>query len=160
MGQIMNKRSPREVFLALVHGLCEGRLDEVVSLYAEKTDVSHPFDPMRGQGFASRAQLAEHFSKRPPSKTITAQPSNIRIHETQDPEVIVAEFAYAGENLETKTRFSYPCIFVMRVRDGEIVESRDYVDHLSSAEARGMLRAFLAQITQRRAELEAAPPAA
>lgn len=59
MGQIMNgKRSPREVFLALVHGLCEGRLDEVVSLYAEKTDVSHPFDPLRGQGFTSRAQLA------------------------------------------------------------------------------------------------------
>lgn len=152
-----SKRSPREVFLALVHGLCEGRLDEVVSLYAEKTDVSHPFDPMRGQGFMSQAQLAEHFAKRPPSNTITAEPSNTRIHETQDPEVIVAEFAYAGENLETKTPFSYACICVMRVRDGQIVESRDYVDHLSSAEARGMLAPFLAQITKRRADAEAAP---
>ena len=145
-----SNRSPREVFLALVHGICEGRLDEVVELYAEKTDVSHPLDPLRGHGFASRAQLAEHFSRRPAQQTLAARPVNIRVHETLDPEVIVAEFAYEIENLETMTRFSYPCIFVMRVRDGEIVESRDYVDHLGSAEARGRLAPLLAEITAHR----------
>lgn len=161
MGQIMkSKRSPREVFLALVHGLCDGRFDEVVELYAETTDISHPFDPLRGHGLASRAQLAEHFSKRPARQTITARPSNIRIHETQDPEVIVAEFSYAGDNLETKAAFSYACIFVMRVRDGEIVESRDYVDHLSSAEARGALAPFLADITAQRTGSAGSSPAA
>jgi ketosteroid isomerase-like protein len=151
MGQIMtSKRSPHDVFLALVHGICEGRLDDVLELYAEKTDVSHPFDPLRGHGFSSRAQLAEHFSRRPARQTLTARPANIKIHETLDPEVIVAEFDYAVENLETGTTFSYACIFVMRVREGEIVESRDYIDHLGSAEARGLLAPLLAQIATQR----------
>lgn len=144
------KRSPREVLLALVHGICEGRLADVLELYAEKTDVSHPFDPLRGHGYSSRAQLREHFSRRPAAPTIKVSPANIQIHETRDPEVVIAEFDYAGENLETSTKFSYRCIFVMRVREGEIVESRDYVDHLGSAEARGLLAPLLAEVTARR----------
>ena len=40
-------RSPREVFLALVNGVAEGRFDELPGLYAEQTDVVHPFDPLR-----------------------------------------------------------------------------------------------------------------
>jgi hypothetical protein len=44
----------------------------------------------------------------------------------------------------------------MRVRDGEIVESRDYVDHLGSAEARGLLGPLLSDIMARRAGT--APP--
>jgi ketosteroid isomerase-like protein len=143
-------RSPREIFLALVHGICEGRIDEVLTLYAEKTNISHPFDPLRGHGLTSRAELAEHFSRRPVRQTVTARPVNIKIHETGDPEVIVAEFDYAVETLETKRRFSYGCIFVMRVRNGEIIESRDYIDHLGSAEARGQLAPLLAEIAARR----------
>jgi hypothetical protein len=38
----------------------------------------------------------------------------------------------------------------MRVREGEIVESRDYIDHLGSAEARGLLAPLLAQIATQR----------
>ncbi|WP_223839922.1 nuclear transport factor 2-like protein [Saccharopolyspora pogona] len=29
--------------------------------------------------------------------------------------------------------FAVPCVFVLRVRDGQIVESRDYVDHFAFA---------------------------
>lgn len=143
-------RKPREVFLALVEGICAGRLDDVVKLYAETTDISHPFDPLRGEGLKSRAALEEHFARRPATTTFTARPADIHVHETADPEVIVAEFAYALTNQETGKTFSYPCIFVMRVRDGEIVESRDYVDHLGSAEARGGLAGLLAQIGKSR----------
>lgn len=72
------------------------------------------------------------------------------MHETADPEVIVAEFAYAVTHLATGKRFSYPCTFVVRVRDGEIVESRDYIDHLGSAEARGSLAELLDEIGKHR----------
>lgn len=147
-------RKPRDVFLALVNGLCDGHFDDVVKLYAEKTDISHPFDPLRGERLTSRAQLAEHFSRRPVRQTLEARPSNIKVHETSDPEVIVAEFAYAGTNIETGAAFAYPCIFVMRVRDGEIVESRDYVDHLGSADARGGLASLLNEIGKRRSKNE------
>jgi ketosteroid isomerase-like protein len=145
-----DERSPAEVFLALVNGLCQGRLDEVVDLYAETTDVSHPFDPLRGHGFTSREELHRHFTGRPLQQTFKARPQNIRIHETRDPEVIVAEFEYAIDDLETRASSSYPCIFVMRVRNGKIVSSRDYVDHLGSAEARGRLGDLLSEIGTRR----------
>lgn len=150
--------SPSEVFLALVNGICEGRFDDVVDLYAEKTDVSHPFDPFRAPGYSSRAELAAHFARRPARQTLKARPQNIRIHQTRDPEVIVAEFEYAIDNLETGTSSAYPCIFVMRVRDGKIVASRDYVDHLGSAAARGSLGDLLSEIGKRRAAQDARTP--
>ena len=39
--------SPQEVFLALVNGVAEGRWEELPDLYAERTDVVHPFHPLR-----------------------------------------------------------------------------------------------------------------
>ena len=39
-----------------------------------------------------------------------------------------------------------PAIFVLRVRDGEIVSSRDYHDHITSARARGQLDELFAAI--------------
>jgi uncharacterized protein len=66
------------------------------------------------------------------------QVGNVTIHETADPEVIVAEFEYQGTT-ETGEPYALPAIFVMRVRDGEIVSSRDYHDHLASARVRGRL---------------------
>lgn len=51
----------------------------------------------------------------------------------------VAEFAYAGTHPVSGEEFAVPCVFVMRVRDGEIVDSRDYVDHLCFARLRGGL---------------------
>jgi ketosteroid isomerase-like protein len=35
---------------------------------------------------------------------------------------------------------------VLRVRDGEIVEARDYIDHLASARARGQLSDLLGRL--------------
>ena len=63
---------------------------------------------------------------------------------TTDPEVIVAEFEYQGTVVDTGEPFSLPCIFVVRVRDGHIVASRDYIDYLASARALGQLDELVA----------------
>ena len=55
------------------------------------------------------------------------------MHETADPEVIVAEFEYRGAIPGTGDRFAIPNVFVIRIRDGQIVESRDYADHAEIA---------------------------
>jgi ketosteroid isomerase-like protein len=60
---------------------------------------------------------------------------NVVVHQTADPEVIVAEFEYAGRNTETGRDFVVPNVFVMRVREGRIVESRDYAHHRAFEEA-------------------------
>ncbi|MDX6355609.1 MAG: uncharacterized protein QOF98_2512 [Streptomyces sp.] len=139
-------RSPREVFVALVNGVAEGRWDELPELYAEQTHVVHPFDPLRGAALRSRDELREHFGPTDGGPQLRRRAANITIHETADPEVIVAEFEYQGTVAETGEAFALPGIFVLRVRDGEIVSSRDYFDHVTAARVRGQFDALVAAV--------------
>jgi ketosteroid isomerase-like protein len=134
---MVEPRSPREVFLALVNGVAEGRWDELPSLYAEQTHVVHPFDPRRAAPLRTRDELREHFRPTDDRPRLVRRPANITIHETTDPEVIVAEFEYQGTVADTGAPFAVPAIFVLRVRNGEIVSSRDYFDHVAAARIRG-----------------------
>lgn len=131
--------SPREVFLALVNGVAENRWDELPGLYAEQTHVVHPFDPLRAPALRTRDELREHFRPTDDGPLLNRRAAAIAIHETTDPEVIVAEFEYQGTVADTGEPFALPGIFVLRVRDGEIVSSRDYFDHLTAARIRGRL---------------------
>jgi ketosteroid isomerase-like protein len=58
--------------------------------------------------------------------------------------VVIFEFQYAG--VIDGRAFTLPCIFVVRVRDGEIVESRDYGDHVAAARTFGRLPALAAAL--------------
>jgi uncharacterized protein len=121
--------TPREVFHQLVNGVAERRLDELPILYAEETHVTHPFHPDRPPPMRTREELRRHFTRNPEDPNLRVRPIDITIHETADPEVIVAEFAYRVTLVDAGTELTSPGIFVMRIRDGQIVESRDYFDH-------------------------------
>jgi ketosteroid isomerase-like protein len=138
--------SPREVFLALVNGVAEGRWQELPDLYAEETHVVHPFHPLRAAALHTRDELREHFRPTGDVRQLDRRAANITIHETTDPEVIVAEFEYQGTVVETGEPFVLPGIFVLRVRDGEIISSRDYFDHLTAARVRGQFPALVAAL--------------
>jgi ketosteroid isomerase-like protein len=148
----MTTPTPREVFLQLVHGVAEavrtGDPSSLPALYADSTDVRHPMHPARIPPLTSRAELARHFGvgRTDYVPTLRYQPEAIVVHETADPEVIIAEFEYRGVILATNEPFAVPCVFVMRVRDGLIIESRDYVDHLAFARARGRLDDLMASL--------------
>ncbi|WP_037678516.1 nuclear transport factor 2 family protein [Streptomyces griseus] len=135
--------SPSEVFLALVNGVAEGRWHELPDLYAEQTHVVHPFDPLRAAALRTRDELREHFRPTGEGPRLDRVATNITIHETTDPEVIVAEFEYRGTVVETGEPFALPGVFVLRVRNGEIVSSRDYFDHVTAARVRGRLDALV-----------------
>ncbi|MFD0534481.1 nuclear transport factor 2 family protein [Actinomadura luteofluorescens] len=57
------------------------------------------------------------------------------VHDTGDPEVIVAEFGYDGRVTASGRAFRVANIQVLRVRDGLIAETRDYHDHPGFARA-------------------------
>lgn len=141
-------QSPREVFLALVNGVAQERGEELADLYAERTEVVHPFDPLRAPALGTRDELREHFRPTGEGPRLLRRATDIVIHETADPEVIVAEFTYRGTVAETGEPFDLPGIFVMRIRDGEIVSSRDYFDHLTAARIRGRLDDLVAAAGQ------------
>jgi uncharacterized protein len=138
--------SPSEVFLALVNGVAAGRWEELPSLYAEQTDVVHPFDPLRQPALRTREELRQHFTPAGAGPRLPRRAANITIHQTTDPEVIVAEFEYQGTDPGSGEPFALPGIFVLRVRNGEIVSSRDYFDHLTSARVRGQLDELIAAV--------------
>ena len=142
--------TPEEVFLKLVHGVADRDYDALPALYAEQTDVRHPMNPYGDHPLLSRDALREHFGLNAPrvAGTIRFRPENIRIHHTADPEVIVAEFDYAGTVIATGEPFTAPCVFVLRVRDGLIVESRDYIDHVAMTRARGLTEQLIAALRE------------
>jgi len=113
----------------------QSAIDDLAALYAEHTDVRHPFAPTGDTPLLTRAELRRHFAGGPGSARKADRFEAVgQVHETADPEVVVYEFSYVGA--VNGRSFSVPCIFVTRVRDGVIVESRDYIDHV------GMARAF------------------
>ena len=66
------------------------------------------------------------------------------MHRTGDPEVVITEFRYEGSAGGRPVLI--PNIFVTRVRDGVIIESRDYADHIGAARAFGHLPALAAAL--------------
>jgi ketosteroid isomerase-like protein len=115
----------------------ERLLDELAARYAENTDVRHPFSPDREEPLRTREQLRRHFAAAPAQLTGVErfEPTAFVTHETVDPEVVIVEFSYTGT--VNGTPFDIPNIFVVRVRAGQIIESRDYGDHLAFARAFG-----------------------
>jgi ketosteroid isomerase-like protein len=115
----------------------EAELDHLAGLYAEHTDVRHPFAPLGDTPLRTRAELREHFAQVRGPGIERFEPVG-QVYETTDPEVVVYEFSYVGSAFGRS--FELPCVFVTRVRDGEIVESRDYGDHVARARAFGSLK--------------------
>ena len=119
-----------------------GQVDELAALYAEETDVRHPMAPLGDTPLLSREALRGHFAQARPVGSAGFRVEDVRVHHTVDPEVVVGEFTYRGD-----AGWAAPCIVVLRVRDGLIVESRDYIDHLALARARNTVDALCAQLT-------------
>ena len=71
---------------------------------------------------------------------------NVVIHETTDPEVIVVEQEVAGTVSTTGRRIDAYGVLVMRLRNGLLVQVRDYLDALRINHALGRLPAIIAAL--------------
>jgi uncharacterized protein len=125
--------TPRAVFQRLIDGITSLRPEELPLLYARDAVVVHPFAHPASR-LEGREALREHFAQLE-TLPLELKARNVVVHQTADPEVIITEFEYACRNTETGREFVVPNIFVLRVRDGHIVESRDYAHHRAFDEA-------------------------
>ncbi|HYQ67927.1 nuclear transport factor 2 family protein [Actinophytocola sp.] len=117
--------APAQVVEELFRRIDDGRWGELAGLYAEDAFVAHP---LRGTHVDGRTALGERFLR---LGTFRMRVSDVVVHETTDPEVVVAEYRSRGPG------FSAANVQVVRVRDGLITHSSDYHDHLRMAAARG-----------------------
>lgn len=117
--------TPGDVVSELLHRINDGRWAELADLYAADAVVEHPLRRTRIDG---RTALGDRFVK---LGTIALRAFDVTLHDTTDPEVVVAEYQYEGPGFVSAN------VQVVRVRDGLIAHSRDYHDHLRMAAARG-----------------------
>lgn len=131
--------SPREVFQKLIERIAAGRFTELAELYAEDAVVETVFEPVGPRRIEGRAALKERFAHVSARSPVELTPVNVVVRETDDAEVVVAEFDYRVHHRVTDRTFEAANIQVLRVRDGLIISSRDFHDHLALVVAGGNL---------------------
>jgi ketosteroid isomerase-like protein len=134
--------SPCDVVEAVMRGISDGRWEELDGFYADTAVVEYPFAlpvPLR---LAGREELRRYFAAAA-RLPLRLQVRDMVVHETTDPEVVVAEWDYDGLVTATGRSFQVSNVQVSTVRDGKIVASRDYHNHVVLAEVTGRLAAVV-----------------
>ena len=72
---------------------------------------------------------------------------DVRIHDTADPDVIVAEYRLEGRKGVDAIPFSLPFVMIITVRDGLIVHSRDYSNPIDGARLLDRLPQLIAMLS-------------
>ncbi|MER7277769.1 nuclear transport factor 2 family protein [Dactylosporangium sp. NPDC000244] len=108
-----------------------------VGLLAADATLEWPFRPA---GVPDRLQGREEilaFMTRAARAPIKFEEyRDVVVHETVDAEVVIVEYQVFGHVTTTGGPFHQTIIAVIRVRDGEIVSYRDYLNPLALAAAR------------------------
>jgi uncharacterized protein len=143
---------PREVLARYQRAMLDMSADDLADLYA--VDAVHEF-PFLFPGMPERYQGREEVRAgyRAIWGASPARPQEIRdvvVHESTDPEVITVEQVVTGIVSTSGQSFSFPGLLVIRVRNGQIVHVRDYMDGLSVAHAMDRLTAVAASLSQHR----------
>lgn len=139
--------TPREVFDQLSHLISTGAWTEAADLYAEDTVVDQPFALPAPGRTVGREQIRAHFALAA-TGTLSVKAENVVVHETTDPETVIAEYDYLGHDSATGRSFRAANIQVLTVRAGLITSSRDYHHHVALAAATGRLPELLAALEQ------------
>jgi ketosteroid isomerase-like protein len=128
--------SPSQVVERVIETSREGRWDDLADLFAPDAVVEIPFarqpEIRRAQGRETLRARYRAFGAATPYTV--EQVGALTIHQTSDPEVVVAEYDLHLRSRATQRAAVASFVMVTRVRDGLIVSSRDYSDPLALAE--------------------------
>lgn len=139
--------SPREVVERFMRATADNAWDDLADLYAPDVVIEIPFAP---PGVPKRTEGRERLRER--FKSIAGwrrfeRAELLAMHETQDSEVVVAEWSAHGQVTATGRSFTFSYIMVVRVRDGRIVFSRDYSNPIDGAKAFDRLPQLFEELT-------------
>ena len=127
----------REVFDRFQEHIVTGALAAADDMYADDVVIEWPFArpgmPQRIEGRAEFLAFARPAREALPVRIDAL--SDVVVHETGDPEVIVAEFRLTGTHTGTGRTASAAFIQIWRVRDGKLVGLREYQDTAALAGA-------------------------
>ena len=114
------------MFDALSRSLAARDWDGAAGLYASNVEVTNRFDPAGPVTNTGRDSVREFFFGLG-SKLDSLTIQRPILTPGDDGETLTAEFTFAASVAGGSVHFTLPAIFVMRVRDGQIIKSRDYI---------------------------------
>jgi ketosteroid isomerase-like protein len=141
-------RSARETVEQLLRAAVSAAPGDMADCYAPEVVIEMPFavDALYPSRIvATREELRARFQAGTAVRRYKAL-ANVTVHETADPEVIIAEYELHGEMTATSQPFSARYAMVITIRDGYIVRSRDYADPIAGARLLGRLPELLASL--------------
>ena len=131
--------SPREI-VEKVRRMVAGESDVFADLFAVDGVLEYPFAPPgQPRELVGREAIRRHFGQPGANRRRLFQMEGVDavVHETTDPEVVIAEIAHHGLSRVTGRSYRFEAIGVIRVRGGEIINYRDYMDPISLARLLG-----------------------
>lgn len=142
-------RSPRQTAEQLLRAAVSATPGDMADCYAPQVVIEMPFavDQLYPARITTtREELRARFQAGTASRRYKSA-ANVVIHETGDPEVVIAEYELQGEMSATGAPFSVRFAMVLTVRDGQIVHSRDYSDPIAGARLMGRLPDLVAALS-------------
>jgi ketosteroid isomerase-like protein len=121
---------------AFINSVGEGNREKMADFFAPDVVIEMPFQPgaERAEGRETiRARMIEAKDR-----WLLDRVEDVTLHETADPEVIVAEYSVHGRVAANQNAFVAGFVTVTRIRDGLIVHSRDYNNPTAVAAAMEM----------------------
>lgn len=133
-------RTPAEVVTELIHRMAARDYEAALKLYGDEVVVSVEFAlPQRVE--MTRDDLVRGLSSPQAAGMLRMYEDlaieDLRVHETADPEVVIAEWNYRSR-VGDETVLN-PNIIVVGVRNGQLFFSRDYHNDVTRAVANGLL---------------------
>jgi uncharacterized protein len=130
-------QTPRQTVERLLDALVSMDHNKIADFYAEDVVIEMPFhdQPLEPGREALRARMAGAAGIWQFDGV-----DDVRIHETADPEVVIAECAIHGRAAKLDRDVSLRYVMIIRVRDGLVVHSRDYADN-------ARINALMAELT-------------
>jgi uncharacterized protein len=126
----MPAATPADVLAQRRHVILSGDADGFADLFAPDAVIEFAFAPPPG----GPARLEGREAIREYSRHVMASPLRLEelevteLHQTQDPEVVIAEMRATATLTTTGRSFVATSIQVLRIREGQIVLFRDFAD--------------------------------
>jgi ketosteroid isomerase-like protein len=126
----------REIVERLLRAGREVDINTFVGLMAPEGYLEWPYRPpgvpARVEG---RTAIRRHLTEAAEAFITIDDHRNVVIHESLDPEVVIVEYDAHGRVVRTGAPFEQTVIAVFRVRDGQVLSCRDYLNPLPLLEA-------------------------
>lgn len=141
-------RSPRETVEQLLRAAVSKTPGDMADCYAPEVVIEMPFAvdalyPSRIE--TTREELRARFQAGTALRRYEGL-ANVAIHETANPDIVIAEYDLQGEMTATGAPFSVRYAMVITIQDGYIVHSRDYTDPVASARLLGRIPELVASL--------------